>query len=99
MTTKTQRTVVTTPWGRAALVEQVELPQSAEGHEFGALVQLLETDDGESLVRFAYTTGGTARRGPVTLRSSDLTQLRRRLRGRKRLAALLRLGGGEAAAE
>jgi hypothetical protein len=99
MTTKAQRTMVTTPWGRAALVEQVELSQSADGHDFGALVQLLETDAGETLVRFAYTTGGTARRGPVTLRASDLAQLRRRLRGRRQLAAALRLGGGEAAAE
>jgi hypothetical protein len=39
-------------------------------------VQLLETERGERLVRFAYATGGTARRGPVTFRARDLERLR-----------------------
>ena len=34
---------------------------------------------GERLVRFAYATDGTARRGPVTLRASDLAKLRKGL--------------------
>jgi hypothetical protein len=39
-------------------------------------VQLLETKKGELLVRFAYSTNGTARRGPVTFRARDLERLR-----------------------
>ena len=39
-------------------------------------VLLLEAVDGERLVRFAYTTDGHARRGPVTLRARDLERLR-----------------------
>ena len=32
-------------------------------------------DEGERLVRFAYSTGGSARRGPVTLRAKDIERL------------------------
>ena len=39
---------------------------------FTSLVELLETDRGDALVRVAYSTDGTARRGPVTLRARDL---------------------------
>ena len=39
------------------------------------MVELLETADGERLVRFAYTTGGSVRRGPVTLRTRDLERM------------------------
>jgi hypothetical protein len=45
-------------------------------------------------VRFAYSTGGVARRGPVTLRSRDLERLRSALRDHPALAAALALGGG-----
>ena len=38
---------------------------------FSSVVQLLEAESGERLVRFAYTTGGSARRGPVTLRARE----------------------------
>ena len=38
--------------------------------------ELLETDKGERLVRFSYSTGGVGRRGPVTLRERDLERLR-----------------------
>jgi hypothetical protein len=65
-----------TPWGAATVVEELRLSQSAGGRKFGALVQLLEGAKGERLVRFAYATGGTARRGPVTLRDRDLERLR-----------------------
>jgi hypothetical protein len=65
-----------TPWGNATVVEELVLPQQAGDRRFGSLVQLLEGDRGERLVRFAYSTGGTARRGPVTLRSRDLERLR-----------------------
>jgi hypothetical protein len=80
---------VTTPWGPATVSEEVELEQDANGRAFASLVQLLESEDGELLVRFAYTTGGTVRRGPVTLREVDLERLRERLRARKRLARAL----------
>jgi len=65
-----------TPWGAATVVEELLLQQRADGRRFGSLVQLLETPKGERLVRFAYSTGGTARRGPVTLRLRDLERLR-----------------------
>lgn len=65
-----------TPWGAAALVEELRLPQQAGDRRFASLVQLLETPKGERLVRFAYATNGTARRGPVTLRARDLERLR-----------------------
>jgi hypothetical protein len=65
-----------TPWGDATIVEELVLTQQAGGRRFGSLVQLLEGERGERLVRFAYSTGGTARRGPVTLRTRDLERLR-----------------------
>ena len=68
-----------TPWGSAAIVEELSLPQRVGERRFASLVQLLETPKGERLVRFAYTTDGTARRGPVTLRASDLAKLRKGL--------------------
>jgi hypothetical protein len=55
------------------------------------VVELLETDRGERLVRFAYSTGGVARRGPVTLRTADLERLRRSLAKTPELAAALGL--------
>jgi hypothetical protein len=82
---------VATPWGRATLVEEVVLEQRAGDREFGSLVQLLEDDTGARLVRFAYSTGGTGRRGPVTLRAEDLERLRARLRERRALAKALGL--------
>lgn len=67
---------VATPWGPAALVEEVGVPQRAGDRRFTVVVQLLATDGGEHLVRFAYTTAGSARRGPVTMRARDLERLR-----------------------
>ena len=69
-------TTASTPFGAARVVEELSLPQQAGGKTFSSLVQLLETERGEQLVRFAYATGGTARRGPVTLRTRDLERLR-----------------------
>jgi hypothetical protein len=83
-----------TPWGAAALVEEVTLPQRAGDKRFSTIVQLLETDRGERLVRFAYATTGTARRGPVTLRARDLERLRAALGEHPALAQALRLEGG-----
>jgi hypothetical protein len=82
---------VTTPWGKAAVLEEVEIEQDADGRSFSALVQLLEGGEGRPLLRFAYSTGGSVRRGPVTLRVEDLDALRERIRGAPRLARTLRL--------
>ena len=53
-----------TPWGSATIVEELSLPQRAADKRFASVVQLLESAKGERLVRFSYSTGGTARRGP-----------------------------------
>ncbi len=45
-------------------------------------------------MRFAYATGGWARRGPVTLRARDLARLHTELAKHPELAAALGLGGG-----
>jgi hypothetical protein len=82
-----------TPWGAADLVEQLTLSQRSGEKRFATLVQLLETEKGERLVRFAYTTGGTVRRGPVTLRERDLERLRSALAEHPGISEAL-LGGG-----
>jgi hypothetical protein len=82
-----------TPWGSAELVDELTLPQRAGERRFVSVVQLLEAPRGELLIRFAYSTGGTARRGPVTLRARDLERLRSALGEHPRLAEVLRLGG------
>jgi hypothetical protein len=82
-----------TPWGKASVVEEVTLRQRAGERSFASVVQLLEGPKGEQLVRFAYTTDGTARRGPVTLRGRDLESLRAALAKAPRLGEVLRLGG------
>ena len=80
-----------TPWGPAELVEELTLAQRAGEKRFSSVVQLLETPGGERLVRFAYTTGGSARRGPVTLRARDVERLRAGLAERPALAEALGL--------
>lgn len=80
-----------TPWGPAELVEELTLAQRAGEKRFSSVVQLLEAPGGERLVRFAYTTGGSARRGPVTLRGRDLDRLRAGLAKRPALAEALGL--------
>ncbi len=82
-------TQAATPWGAAVLVEELKLPQRAGEKRFASVVQLLETDKGERLVRFAYTTDGVARRGPVTLRTRDLERLRAALADRPALKEAL----------
>ncbi len=74
------------------MVEQLTLQQRAGDKRFASLVQLLETDKGERLVRFSYTTDGTVRRGPVTLKLRDLERLRAALSEHPALAEAL-LGG------
>jgi hypothetical protein len=65
-----------TPWGPAGVLEEVAVQQRAGDKRFAVVVQLLETKAGERLIRFAYTTDGSARRGPVTMRARDLEKLR-----------------------
>jgi hypothetical protein len=88
---KTATTRAATPWGPATLLEELKLPQQAGDKRFASLVQLLETGKGERLVRFAYGTGGVARRGPVTLRLRDVERLRAALPEHPGLAEALRL--------
>jgi hypothetical protein len=78
-----------TPWGKAEVVEKLTLPQQANGKRFATVVELLETDKGERLVRVAYTTDGKARRGPVTLRARDVEKLRGALAQHPALAETL----------
>jgi hypothetical protein len=80
-----------TPWGRATIVEELQVPQRAGERRFATVVQLLVDEKGGELVRFAYTTDGTVRRGPVTLRGRDLERLRTALADRPRLAQALGL--------
>jgi hypothetical protein len=80
-----------TPWGRATIVEEIHVRQRAGGRRFATVVQLLSDEKGGELVRFAYTTDGTVRRGPVTLRGRDLERLRAGLADRPRLAQALGL--------
>jgi hypothetical protein len=81
-----------TPWGDAEVLEELSLQQRAGEKRFAFIVQLLATARGEELVRFAYSTGGAVRRGPVTLRVRDLERLRAALAERSELARALPLG-------
>jgi hypothetical protein len=94
MSTKARAsTKAATPWGVAALVDQVEIQQRAGERRFASIVQLLENGKGERFVRFAYTTDGAARRGPVTLRARDVERLRQALAKHPELGAALGCGG------
>jgi hypothetical protein len=68
--------VAATPWGPADVLEEAAVPQRVGDRRFAVVVQLLEAPGRERLIRFAYTTDGTARRGPVTMRARDLERLR-----------------------
>jgi hypothetical protein len=78
-----------TPWGQADLVEELTVRQQAGDKRFASVVQLLELPSGERLVRFAYSTGGVGRRGPVTLRERDVARLKAGLAQHPALAAAL----------
>jgi hypothetical protein len=82
-------TKTATPWGRAMVVERLSVSQRAGDKRFESRIELLENEAGERLVRLAYSTGGTARRGPVTLRIKDLDRLRARVGKTPELAAAL----------
>lgn len=81
--------MVSTAFGSATLVEQINVKQSADGKAFTTLVELLETEDGEALVRIAYSTDGVARRGPVTVRKADLRRIAKALEKTPRLKAVI----------
>ena len=82
-------TKTATPWGPADLVEELTVRQQAGDKRFASVVQLLETARGERLVRFAYSTDGSNRRGPVTLRQRDVARLRALLSQHPALAEAL----------
>lgn len=82
-------TKTATPFGPATLVERVSLPQRAGDKRFSSVLELLETDRGDRLVRVAYSTDGVVRRGPVTLRARDLERLRAALAKAPELTAVL----------
>jgi len=82
-----------TPWGKTEVLEELTVPQRSGDKRFATIVQLLVDEKGEELVRFAYSTGGTARRGPVTLRARDLERLRAAMAEHPGLARALGLDG------
>ena len=92
-TTKVSAPRAATPWGDATILDEVTVQQRAGERRFTSHVQLLEDGRGERLVRFAYATAGTARRGPVTLRERDLAKLHEALRNHPELAEALVRGG------
>ncbi len=81
----------TTPWGQAEVIEELRLAQRAGERRFETIVQLLVDGKGDELVRFAYSTDGTARRGPVTMRGRDLERFRLAVGDHPRIAAALGL--------
>ena len=85
--------MITTAWGAAELVEEVTVSQGSPERAFAARVQLLTDAEGATLVRFAYSTDDTARRGPVTLRAADLKKLARSLGKAPQLRAALSVLG------
>jgi hypothetical protein len=80
-----------TPWGAAAVLEEATVPQRVGDKRFTVVAQLLETRDGERLVRIAYATDGSTRRGPVTMRARDIERLRAALERAPALAEALRV--------
>jgi len=88
-------TKAATAWGETQVLDEVTLPQRAGERKFVSVVQLLAGADGERYVRFAYTTGGGARRGPVTLREEDVERLRDALAEHPELARALALGSSD----
>jgi hypothetical protein len=74
------------------VVEELSVPQRAGDQRFTTLVQLLRDKKGEEFVRFAYTTDGIARRGPVTMRERDLGRFRAAVSEHPGIAAALGLG-------
>ncbi|AKU93880.1 hypothetical protein AKJ09_00544 [Labilithrix luteola] len=75
-----------TPWGKAEVVEEVTVQQKGSGErEFAAVIQYLEDERGGGMVRFSYSTDASVRRGPLTVRLSDLSKLKKALARKPRL--------------
>lgn len=75
-----------TPWGKANVVEEVTIPQKGtHDREFAAVIQFLEDERGEGMVRFSYSTEASVRRGPLTVRLSELSKLKKALAKKPRL--------------
>lgn len=91
MSVNTRNAKAATPWGPSTVLERVTVAQRAADRRFSTVVELLETERGEQLVRFAYSTDGSVRRGPVTMRERDVERLLAELARRPGLAALLSL--------
>ena len=89
--TRDKARTAATPWGAATVLEEATVPQRAGDRRFTVVTQLLETRDGERLVRFAYATDGSTRRGPVTMRARDVERLRAALERAPALAEVLRV--------
>ena len=85
-------TKVSTAWGGATVLDEVTVPQRAGDKRFASVVQLLTGANGDRYVRFAYTTDGIARRGPVTLRAQDVARFVEALPAHPELASALPLG-------
>jgi hypothetical protein len=83
------KTRAATPWGPADLVEELTVRQRAGSKRFASRVQLLETPQGERLVRFSYAGAGGGTRGPVTLRERDIGRLKAALAQHPALAETL----------
>jgi hypothetical protein len=82
-------TTTSTPWGAATLVEKVAIRQHVGAKRFASVLELLETERGDRLIRFAYSTDGVVRRGPVTMKVADLRRLRDAVAAKPALAEAL----------
>jgi hypothetical protein len=89
--TREKARTTATPWGSAKVLEEATVPQRAGERRFTVVAQLLETREGERLVRIAYATDGSSRRGPVTMRARDIERLRAALERAPALAEVLRV--------
>jgi hypothetical protein len=70
------------------------LDHEVHGRGYTAVVQLLELQEGEQLVRFGARAQGAHRLNCLTLRASELEQLEEALLETERLASILRLAFG-----
>jgi hypothetical protein len=84
--------LVTLPWGKARVEEEVAVEGSASGErrvEVG-ITRLRAKDGDEQLIRFFYRADGWTRRGPLTLRESEIDDLAKALSNAPELRAILR---------